>query len=100
MVCERLTAHSIDRNQSIMLALGLSHCRSGALPQAARQLCYSSAALAGLAFVTTWVMTSGFDDDFAKLILATALASWIAVSSGITGFLLLQLEEPRSGVRK
>jgi hypothetical protein len=80
-----------------VLALGFSHdCRSGTLPPAARQLCYSSATLAGLAFVTTWVMTSRFDDDFAKLIFTTALASWKAVSSGITGLLLLQMDGPRA----
>lgn len=38
-------------------------------------------------------MTDAFDDDFARLVLASAFASWIAVGSGITGFVLLGVEE-------
>lgn len=63
------------------------------MPRAARRLCPSSLLLAALAFGAAWVMTDAFDDDFARLVLASAFASWIAVGSGITGFVLLGVEE-------
>jgi hypothetical protein len=66
------------------------------MPNPARQICQPSALLAAFAFAACWFMTGMFDDDFARLVLATAFASWVAVSSGITGFLLLQMEaKPR-----
>jgi len=40
-----------------------------------------------------WVMTDAFNDDFARLVLASAFAGWIAASWGITGFVLLGVEE-------
>jgi hypothetical protein len=42
-------------------------------------------------------MTRKFDDDFARLVFAAAFASGVAVNSGITGFLLLQVDEQSNG---
>jgi hypothetical protein len=65
-----------------------------------RRLCQPSALLGALAFSAIWLMTSGFDDDAARLISSVAVASWVAVSSGITGFVLLQIEQPAGGQRR
>ena len=62
-----------------------------------RHLCLPSGLLAAIAFSAIWLMTSKFDDDFARLVFAAAFASWVAVNSGITGFLLLQVDEQSNG---
>jgi hypothetical protein len=58
----------------------------------ARNVGIQGLSLGCLAFAAAWIATSHFDDLFARLVLAGALASWVAVSSGITGFILLQTE--------
>jgi len=58
-----------------------------------RAVCRSSALLAAMAFGVTWQMTSKFDDDLARSVIAIYFASWVAVGSGISGFLLRQTEE-------
>lgn len=70
------------------------------MPSAIWSLCQPSLLLAAFAFAATWFMTNRFDDDFARLVFATAFASWVGVSSGITGFLLLQVDYPTTGRRK
>jgi hypothetical protein len=49
--------------------------------------------LAALAFVVCWIMTNGFEDSYARLVLGTTLASWVAIGSAISGFLLAHIEE-------
>jgi hypothetical protein len=53
---------------------------------------WQPALLAALAFAVTWIMTDKFDDSAARMVLAMAFASYVAVGSGITGFLLEQIE--------
>jgi hypothetical protein len=55
----------------------------------------SSLLLAWFAFFASWVMTGQFDDDFARLTCSTAFAGWVAVGSGITGYILRQCEDCR-----
>jgi hypothetical protein len=62
-----------------------------------RHLCLPSGLLAAIAFSAIWLMTSKFDDDSARLVFAAVFASWVAVNSGITGFLLLQVDEQSDG---
>ena len=50
------------------------------------------ALLAAIAFVALWAMTNRFDDNFARLVLGMAFASYVAVGSGISGFILAQIE--------
>jgi len=38
-------------------------------------------------------MTSGFGDQYARMLFSAAVASWVAVNSGITGFVLMKMEE-------
>jgi hypothetical protein len=49
--------------------------------------------LAALAFLASLIMTNAFDDGYARAILSAAFAGWVAVSSGITGFLFAQVED-------
>ncbi len=63
------------------------------MQHSAQRICQPSLLLAALAFAASWFMTGKFDDDFARGVLSTAFASWVAASSGITGFLLLKMEE-------
>jgi hypothetical protein len=63
------------------------------MPHTARNLFRLSSVLATLAFGASWLMTGSFADESARLVLAAAFASWVAISSGITCFLFLQLEE-------
>src|SRR5215203_2940466 len=44
-----------------------------------------SAFLAGFAFCVGWIMTGKFDDDFARLIFASSLGSWVAEGQALRG---------------
>lgn len=53
---------------------------------------WQPALLAAFAFAVTWIMMNKFDDGAGRTVLAMAFASWVGVGSGITGFLLEQIE--------
>jgi hypothetical protein len=63
------------------------------VPHSAPKLYRSCALLAVFAFLATLLMTSGFGDQYARMLFSAAVASWVAVNSGITGFVLMKMEE-------
>lgn len=54
-------------------------------------ICHALAS-GGFALAATLMMTDDWSDSAARWVLAASLAAWTAVGSGITAFLLLNIE--------